>query len=208
MTTKGTAIIINGGSSAGKTSLGKALQQELKQPYLLMGIDLFWFTMPERQIDLDTVAPEFYTWVEETKDKIPYFRIIPGPILDQIMIARYKAIAAYLEAGLNVIADDVIWKRLWLEECLKSLEPYEVYFIGLFCDERILAEREIQRGDRRTGWARGSQIYAHMDTTYDIKIDNSNLTPEQEAKVISEKLANGLEPKSFAEMRSRLLQPI
>lgn len=207
MATKGKAIIINGGSSAGKTSLGKALQQELKQPYLLMGIDLFWFTMPERQIDLDTVNPEFYTWVEESKDNIPYFRIIPGPILDQMMIARYKAIAAFLKSGLNIIADDVIWKRLWLEECLKSLAPYEVYFIGLFCDERILAQREIQRGDRRSGWARGSQIYAHMDTTYDIRIDNSGLTPEQEAKVISERFASGLEPKAFAEMRSRLLQP-
>jgi chloramphenicol 3-O phosphotransferase len=202
---KGRAIIINGGSSTGKTSLGKALQHELTQPYLLMGIDLFWFTMPEKQIDLDTVDPEFYTWTQETKDNVPYFRIIPGPILDSMMIARYKAIATYLEDGLNVIADDVIWKRLWLEECLKSLSPYEVYFVGLFCDERILAQREIQRGDRRRGWARGSQIYTHMDTSYDLRIDNSDLTPQQEAKLLAEKLTNGLKPQAFAEMRDRLL---
>ena len=43
---KGTLIILNGGSSAGKTTLGKAMQDAMEECYLLLGIDAFWFTLP------------------------------------------------------------------------------------------------------------------------------------------------------------------
>jgi chloramphenicol 3-O-phosphotransferase len=36
----GRLIILNGGSSAGRTTLGRTLQSELADPWLLVGIDL------------------------------------------------------------------------------------------------------------------------------------------------------------------------
>ena len=36
----GRVIILNGGSSAGKTTLGRALQSAIPGPWLLLGIDL------------------------------------------------------------------------------------------------------------------------------------------------------------------------
>ena len=41
-------IFLNGASSAGKTSLGKALQDVLNEPYVLLGLDTFFHTVPAR----------------------------------------------------------------------------------------------------------------------------------------------------------------
>ena len=54
-----TIIFINGTSSSGKTSLIKALQTKLHEPYLDMGIDRFIWMLPkwtkssEKRINLD-----------------------------------------------------------------------------------------------------------------------------------------------------------
>ena len=56
---KGRLIIVNGGSSVGKTSLCRALQDMLwerkRQLYCLLGIDAFWFSVPPKQLDLERV---------------------------------------------------------------------------------------------------------------------------------------------------------
>ena len=41
-------IFLNGASSSGKTSIGKALQDILDQPYLLLGLDTMFQTVPPR----------------------------------------------------------------------------------------------------------------------------------------------------------------
>ncbi len=41
-------IFLNGASSAGKTSLGKALQEILDEPYLLLGLDTCLHAVPDR----------------------------------------------------------------------------------------------------------------------------------------------------------------
>jgi chloramphenicol 3-O phosphotransferase len=42
----GRVLILNGGSSAGKTTLGRKLQSMLTGPWLLLGIDLFLWMLP------------------------------------------------------------------------------------------------------------------------------------------------------------------
>lgn len=204
MVAQGKVIILNGGSSAGKTSLGKELQRQLLEPYLLMGIDLFWFTMPEKQLNLETVDPQYYSCVEESDDGQPYFRIVPGPILDQMMLAKYRAIAAYLDQGLNVIADEVFWKREWLEEGLRVFQPYEAWYVGVYCDDRTLNHREIMRGDRTAGWGRGSQLYTHRDASYDIVIDTSISGPPEHARKIAAAVTSGERPTASQKMRVAL----
>ena len=191
----------------GKTTLAKALQEILAEPYFLMGIDMYWFTMPESQIDLLKVDPEFYKWIEEEEDGQKWFRIIPGPLLDRLMVGRYYAVAEYLRAGFNVIADDVIWKRLWLEETIKALSGLEVLFIGVHCNDKVSAEREIKRGDRWLGWARGSARYCHRDAVYDLEIDTSFATPEELAQKIKLEMEAGIEMRAFETLKAKLLQP-
>lgn len=44
-------ILLNGTSSAGKTTLAKALQDALPTPYLLVGIDTVVFALPGRYVN-------------------------------------------------------------------------------------------------------------------------------------------------------------
>ncbi|MBX9688911.1 MAG: chloramphenicol phosphotransferase CPT family protein [Candidatus Obscuribacterales bacterium] len=202
--TAGRLIIINGGSSAGKTSMAVAFQEIAQEPYFLLGIDLFWFSMPQKEIDLETVSPQYYSWCEDRdEDGKQYFRILPGKYLNESMLARYKSIAAYLDRGLNVIADEVFWTKEWLLESLRVLENYKTYYIGIRCSDQELSRREAARGDRYLGWARGSQIYAHKDAIYDLEIENSNKSPDECAIEIKNFIESDKAPKAAEEMRAK-----
>lgn len=208
MAERGRVIILNGGSSAGKTTLGKALQDLLlPEPYLLLGIDAFWLALPPRQLSLETVEPRYYSWDTTVENGLEYFRIIPGPILDRAMRARYRAIAQFLDEGLNVIADDVIWKREWLIDALKILAPCRVFMVGVFVSDAEGARREEIRGDRHPGWDRGSARYAHHDAIYDLTVDTTLMTPEQEAARIKQALDARPEGDAFGQMRRKFLSP-
>ncbi len=200
---KGTLIILNGGSSAGKTTLGKALQDTMDECYLLLGIDVFWFSLPPRQLDLDRVDPEYYSWDVSIENGLEYFRVTPGPILDRVMEGRYLGIRQFLDLGFNVVADDVIWKREWLLQALQLFEDYRVYFVGVFVSDAEGARRETARGDRHAGWDRGSARFAHHDAIYDMTVDTTDHDPEQCALEIKRALADNARPKAFAKMRRR-----
>lgn len=198
----GKVIIINGGSSAGKTSMSLDFQEINHEPYFLLGIDVYWFTMPRKEIDLERCTPDFYTWCEEeTPDGLKYFRILPGEMLNELMLARYNSMAAYLQRGLNVIADEVFWSKEWLLESLRVFRNYTCYFVGIVCEDAELSRREIQRGDRYLGWARGSQIYAHKDAIYDLKIDNTHKSPVECAREIKVFVEANPAPTAADQMR-------
>jgi chloramphenicol 3-O phosphotransferase len=199
-------IIINGGSSAGKTSMALEFQEMMQEPYFLLGIDAFWFTMPPKEIDLERVSPQYYQWCqEETEEGLRYFRILPGPLLNESMLARYKAMAAFLERCLNIIADEVFWSREWLLESLRVFKPFDCYYVGIFCEDAELRRREVERGDRYMGWARGSQIYAHKDAVYDLQIDNTIKTPLECALAIRHLAESDSRPTAADEMRRMFL---
>ena len=128
----GKLIILNGGSSAGKTSLGRAMQDLLPDCHMLLGIDTFSLALPPAQLNLSHVSAAYYTWRSETgADGREYFVVEPGPILDQAMYARYRAIKAYLDFGLHVIADDVIWKRDWLVDMVRAAHAHAIYDVEI-----------------------------------------------------------------------------
>lgn len=201
-----TVVIVNGGSSAGKTSICKAFQDISPEPWFLLGIDAFWFSMPPKEVDLETVSDSFYRWVEEEDSGKRHFRILPGPLLNESMLARYKAMAAFLDRGLNVVADEVFWSREWLEESLNTFAAYRTYYVGVYCEDDEMARREIQRGDRYSGWARGSQLYAHLDCKYDLWIDSTHSTPHECALLLQQYLNANPAPRAAIEMRS--LRPV
>jgi chloramphenicol 3-O phosphotransferase len=187
---KGKVIILVGGSSAGKTSLAKAVQDRLAGTWCLMGIDLFWLSLPPKQLDLGRVEPQYYRWETETREGKEYFRIVPGPILDELMYGRYYAIQAYLDRGFNIIADEVLWKKEWLQECRKALAGYDIVFVHVYCDDAEGERRETLRGDRHSGWNRGSAYYSKLNLdTYGAEIDTTNNSPDECAQKLVESLS-------------------
>ncbi|HKN00803.1 MAG TPA: hypothetical protein VJX23_09835 [Candidatus Binataceae bacterium] len=199
----GSLIVLNGGSSAGKTSIGEALQDLFDEPYLLLGIDAFYRALPLRQKDHSRVDPQYYSVETMVEGGLEYFRLAPGPILDRITFGRYRAIARLLELGLNVIADEVLWKREWLFDAARVFEPYRAFLAGVFVSDEEAERRHAARGRQGMGmgWYRGSSRYAHADAIYDLTIDTTNDTSLACAEKIKTALANGLEPTAFARVR-------
>lgn len=105
----GKLIVLNGGSSAGKSSVALEFQELASECWMHLGIDAFWGALPHSQLDLQQVRPECYTWdVTVDADGLEWLSVTPGPLLEKAMHARYLAIRVFLDAGINVISDDLI----------------------------------------------------------------------------------------------------
>ncbi|ETW22607.1 membrane protein [Mycobacterium gastri 'Wayne'] len=205
-TAQGKLIILNGGSSAGKTSLALAFQDLAAECWMHLGIDLFWFALPPAQLDLDRVRPEYYTWDSVVEDDgLDWFTVRPGPLLDQAMHARHHAIRAYLDNGMNVIADEVIWKREWLVDALRIFEDCRVWMVGVHVSDQEGARRERERGNRYPGWNRGSARAAHADAEYDFELDTTATPVPVLARELYERYQACGEPTAFDRLRKRFL---
>jgi chloramphenicol 3-O phosphotransferase len=156
-------IFLNGGSSSGKSTIGRMLQSVLDGTWLLLGIDVLIWTLP---VEL-TASPE-------------------GLIIDQGVIHRgpaflaaydgfRHAVGALCRSGVDVIVDDVLLdggkdQLGWAE----SLGEFETCWVAVRCDPVVAASREAERGDRPTGGALAQASSVHQDVRYDIEVDTSD----------------------------------
>lgn len=171
-----TIIFINGTSSSGKTSLLKALQNRLKEPYLDMGIDRFIWMLPKRYLDRPL-------W-----DDVLGKAVHPGPLGLVLFSGMHHAIAAAAKRGLSVIADHVFVEKAWVDECASLFADMNAYLIGLHCPLEVLEQRERDRKDRTLGQARGQFDVIHKYVVYDLELDTSKLTVEECAEGVVERL--------------------
>lgn len=183
-----TILFINGTSSSGKTSLVKALQKELPEPYLDMGIDRFIWMLPSRYLDRPL-------W-DEVLGKAEHSGTL-GLILFSGM---HHAIAAAAGRGLNIIADHVFVETSWVEECTRLFADKNAYLIGLYCPLEVLEQREKERKDRTLGQARLQFDIIHKYVTYDLVLDTSQLSTEECVEQIKERLK--LPPEAFKRIRN------
>jgi chloramphenicol 3-O phosphotransferase len=203
---KGKLIVLNGGSSSGKTSLAQAFQELVPECWMHLGIDLFWYAIPQSQLDMQRVRPEYHTWdVVVEADGREWFSLTPGPLLEKAMHARYLATRVYLDEGINVIADDLIWTRDWLVDFLRIFEGYEVWLVGVHVADEEGARREAERGNRLAGVNRGSARAAHADTEYDFEIDTTDALLPELARELYERYQTCRHPGAFDRLCKRFL---
>ena len=153
---KGKIIVLNGVSSAGKSTLARTLQNRLSEPYYILANDTFCDMSPDKFIESD--AHETYS---------------------RALIGMYHTIKTFSEIGINVIVDDVFLKENnppnRLEECLKLIHEYSVLFVHVTCPLEEQRRREKERRDGRSIGQGESQL-AILDPqdTYDITVDTYN----------------------------------
>jgi chloramphenicol 3-O phosphotransferase len=132
-----TIILLNGISSAGKTSIAQVLQRTLHEPYLRVSIDAF-----EDMLPVPSQVGGQFTWEE---------------LFPRLLAGFHRSIAALADVGSNLIVDHVmVYREGWastLADCVAVLEPFAVYFIGVHCSLEEAMRREQARGDRFTGTA-------------------------------------------------------
>ena len=136
-------IVLNGGSSSGKSGIARCLQAVLPDPWLAIGTDTLVQAMP---MSLQTSA----AGIEVATDG----EVIVGPEFRTLEAAWIAGIAAMAHAGARIIVDEVFlggpasqhrWKN--------ALGTLSVLWVGVRCDAAGAAGRELARGDRVPGMA-------------------------------------------------------
>lgn len=176
-------IVLNGTSSAGKSSLARALQQAAEKNFLHVQMDTFLSMQPPR---LNNHPDAFVFRPVEGADP-PEIAIETGPFCQQLLDGMRRSVKALADAGLDLVVDDV-----WLQgneqyayEML--LREHTVHFVGVFANLEACEAREQARGDRDLGQARWQHSRVHANARYDLEVDNTAASSEMVAEVIAKR---------------------
>ncbi|MBX3059320.1 MAG: hypothetical protein KF770_22855 [Anaerolineae bacterium] len=201
----GNIILLNGTSSAGKSTIAQALQTVMDGPYLHTGVDHFQLACPPGLVNIQgDLAAEPVGWeVVYRDDGLHSVRI--GPIGRQLITGMYRMIAVLSESGINLIVDDVIWQEWILHTAVTILHPYPIYFIAIDLSLAAAEQREQQRGNRGPGNVRYfyPRVY-ELNDVYDARIDAETNDPERCAQLIKTAVAT-IRPTAFKQLYQALL---
>ena len=101
-------MLLHGASSAGKSTLSKAIQRALDEPFLHLSSDNVGLGLPQRR---DAEGP-FKWW--------------GGRVRPRFFDGFQRSIAAFAAAGNDLIVDHVIEFRSWREDLSRLLRPFDV----------------------------------------------------------------------------------
>ena len=180
-TALGQIILLNGASSAGKSTLCRAIQAAADVPLLQFSLDFFMFghgVLPARREE----GGEFAWAVMRRKLFEGYF----------------GCLAALAQAGNNLVVDYIIETPEQFVRLTETLRPFDVFFVGVHCPLPELERRERQRGDRPVGDARKDFQTVHTFSAYDFEID-STLAAETNAATVLEAWRQRKRPGVFAQ---------
>jgi chloramphenicol 3-O phosphotransferase len=173
-------IVLNGGSSSGKSSIARALQAILPEPWISISIDDLVDALPPSLTD-DGPGITFGQQGEVTV----------GDAFRQIEDAWMTGVAAMARAGARIVLDDVFLSGADSQDRLRThLDGLDVLWVGVRCDPDIAAAREIARGDRVSGMAALQAETVHLGVAYDIEVDTSQSEPNDCARAIAKRLTD------------------
>jgi len=163
----GKIILINGASSAGKSTLARSLQQQLQEPFLHWSFDHL-----------------------RESNALPMARIRTGELDWALMRPAvfdgfHHCLPALAKAGNNLIVDHIIEQEQWLANLVALLAPFDVFFVGVHCPLPELERREQQRGNRQPGEARRDFHTVHRFAQYDLDVDATQPTESNVARLIT-----------------------
>lgn len=168
-------IVVNGGSSSGKTGITRCLQAILPQPWISLGVDDLIKALPAKLMQSDA-------GVELGKDG----EVEVGASFREAEAAWTDGIAAMARAGGRVIIDDVFLGGRESQDRLRErLEGLDVLWVGVRCDPETAAGREIARGDRVSGMAASQAEKVHKGVVYDVEVDTSHTESVECARAIA-----------------------
>ncbi|WP_330330743.1 chloramphenicol phosphotransferase CPT [Streptomyces sp. NBC_00536] len=172
-------IVLNGGSSSGKSGIARSLQVVLPDPWLTLGVDTLIEAMPVAMTESDA-GIEF----------APDGDIVVGPEFRTLEEAWITGVVAMARAGARVIVDEVFlggpdsqerWRR--------ALGELPVLWVGVRCDAGVAAGREAARGDRVGGMAAAQAEAVHRGVVYDLEVDTSSTGSVECARIIAARIS-------------------
>ncbi|MGW4558775.1 chloramphenicol phosphotransferase CPT [Streptomyces sp. NPDC004365] len=168
-------IVLNGGSSSGKSGIVRCLQALLPDPWLALGTDTLVDAMPASLRTSDT-------GIEFAADG----EVSVGPRFRALEAAWIEGVAAMARAGARIIVDEVFLGQASSQQrWQKALGDLQVLWVGVRCDGAVAAGREITRGDRVTGMALSQADLVHHGVVYDLEVDTTHTESMECARAIA-----------------------
>ncbi|MFC9618552.1 chloramphenicol phosphotransferase CPT [Streptomyces sp. NPDC056930] len=176
MTTR--MIVLNGGSSSGKSGIARCLQAVLPDPWLTFGVDTLIQAMPA-PMQASDAGIEF----------APDGEVIVGPEFRTLESAWIEGVATMARAGARIIVDEVfLGGAASQQRWQKALDGVQVLWVGVRCESEVAAAREIARGDRVTGMAASQADVVHRGVIYDLEVDTTASESLECARIIADRI--------------------
>jgi chloramphenicol 3-O phosphotransferase len=180
-------ILLNGASSSGKTTLARALQRTLEEPFLYFSSD-------------QLVAAGVLPAVDRTLTTGPWAWPTLRP---RFFDGFHRAAGALAAAGNSLIVEHVIEFQSWYDDLREILADCDVFYVAVECPLPELERRERERGDRLMGEGRSHlQDGVHTWGPYDMHIDTSLSTGEDNARRIQRAFHDRKPPGAFRTRRT------
>jgi len=175
-------ILLNGPSSAGKTTLARAIQSRLHAEY---GLSSFVLSV-DQMLSSATGAHE---------------SVLAGIASTGLpLVETFHAwVAAAASQDVWTIVDHVIGEDpAWLADLVERLGSRPVLYVQVTCDREELRWRETRRTDRAPDWphAERQARHIHLDLPEQIVVDTTQRTPEECAAFILRVLFEGQDPQA------------
>jgi chloramphenicol 3-O phosphotransferase len=186
----GTVIILNGPSTAGKSSIQREFQK-ITMPNLCIkvGIDNL-FDLPMPDINPENMSfwqtPNPIRWVSNTTDneQNTVITLFTGEQGDRVAYGMNTAIAGYAKAGCDVIVDYIAYKKEWIDDLQAKLKNTPTIWVKVAAPIDVLEAREVARGTSPKGHARSHHATVHWDLKYDLVVDSAR----ESAAAIAQKI--------------------
>jgi chloramphenicol 3-O phosphotransferase len=176
-------IVLNGGSSSGKSSLATCLQAQLDGTWLVLGIDDLIRALSHGPLD---------TSAGGTLDITPEGSVVVGDAFRAAELAWYEGLAAMARAGTGLIIDEVFLGGGASQARLRTaLQGLAVLWVGVRCNAAVSAARELQRADRHIGMARDQADRVHRGVRYDMVVETDDAAPDDCAGAIVRWITSG-----------------
>src|SRR3954470_17440241 len=133
----GRIVLLNGPSSAGKTTLTQAVSSRLTTPWLVLPVDLFHQIRTRPSAELTDRQ-----WHD---------------VFHRTRAAYHRALVGAAAVGCDVLGDHVLDEPWRLDDLLRLTVGLDVLLVHVTCDPAELRRREKARSDREVGTARTQQ---------------------------------------------------
>lgn len=172
MTTQ--VILLNGGSSSGKSSIARCLQAVLPQPWLTFGVDSLIEAMPSSMKSSDGI------------DFADDGQVHTTDAFRRLDVTWGIGLAAMAHAGARIIIDEVFLGQAASQDRWRSaLDGLDVLWVGVRCDSGVAERREMPRGNRVIGMARAQADLVHHGVSYDVEVDTATSDSTECARIIA-----------------------
>lgn len=168
-------ILLNGLSSAGKTTIAKALQAASPTDLLRIGIDDYISMIPPGR----ETGPDWFFVESRVEEGKALTRFDNAALGAKLMSAMRTNIAHIAGLGFHLVVDDVC-TAAEIAEYRALLANHTLHIVAVDAPLSVIENRERERGDRQIGLARYQSTHLHHGIDYDLKID-TNCTTTREA---------------------------